>query len=1220
MHASGLLLVCAIAPQDRVAPVADGSPHRIVVGDWITVEPVAGDQGVVFELAIDTVEPLTVTAESYDCDVRIRIESTDGTLLAEDDDGGVETDASLPWTPTETGTVSVRLLAHAARGEAVVCVLRGELDPQPPEPNLAARAHQECAWYRARWCHDDEGASAALRRLQALADVGSRPTIEAELLRLGAALEEEEHARTEAVADLQGGRFDAAQDGLRVITTLVTRLAAPDSALVADLHNQVANLAQDLGDVAGCLERRRTWLAFLERTLPEHHLALLNARIALAAALEVHGDFEEARDLTEGTLTSLEPLVPDANQDLERARHGLAVILEDLGELAAARALHDKVLAIAERTLAADDLRLADARESVAVVLGEQGDLSGSRALFDAVLAVLEKVLPDDDPRLQFERANLATTMSRQGDQAGARALLEKVLAVYEQTLPPDHPVAQVARLNLATILQAQRDVAGARRLLEAVIASRERTLPPTHPDLLTARQNLATILTAEGDLVGARALDELALDVLTRTLPDDHPEVNNARLNLAVTLRRMGELRGAAALAEKALAVGEPTLPDGHPDLQRIRDITAWIHAQMGSTAALTSTLRALVGAAIGVQQAQLGDAARAREQTTLAAERSLWTVLSMAGWTTAPHAFDAPLFEWIERERTIGDRGPRPALAADVQERLEPLRRSVFVAREEVADQVAGLAVTSSTAAGDGELLAERASARDELATAVRARDRAERKLNQALVEWGATPPDVDAQAVARALPEGAAAAGLRIYTRWVPMNDDPASDFIDRRELVAFVVTRDAEVQRVDLGDLDQLETSIEEWRAAIGAPLAEASTRPRRGATSLEIESKPLKMEADHLRSIGERIRAQVLDPIVAAAGSPSCLYLCLDGALLLTPIEALPIGDGRVVGDQLRIRHDVSFSRLVSRSRTTDVTSTEPASTMPASESCPTFVALGGIDFDAEPLTPALPPAPGDLAYVSPPIARGPAGRTAIAFDPLRGTQSEIDAIAKTWQSADHSIPIVLHGVAASKGALLQAASRARWLHIATHGYFSTANVKWLGELEDAANQHRDWRAQSLEEHVSGMSPMTLCGLALAGANLGRDALGRVPGILTAEELAGLDLSSCELAVLSACETSVGIRHAGLGIHSLQKALHMAGAKTAITSLWKVDDERTCELMTDFYRRLWIEKKPKAVALWEAKCVLRGHGARLADWAGWILTGDPGDEPAVTSAK
>ena len=42
---------------------------------------------------------------------------------------------------------------------------------------------------------------------------------------------------------------------------------------------------------------------------------------------------------------------------------------------------------------------------------------------------------------------------------------------------------------------------------------------------------------------------------------------------------------------------------------------------------------------------------------------------------------------------------------------------------------------------------------------------------------------------------------------------------------------------------------------------------------------------------------------------------------------------------------------------------------------------------------------------------------------------------------------------------------------------------------------------------------------------------------------------------------------------------------------------------------DFYRRLWVERKPKRQALWEAKMRLRDRGAPIRDWAAWVLTGD-----------
>ena len=111
-------------------------------------------------------------------------------------------------------------------------------------------------------------------------------------------------------------------------------------------------------------------------------------------------------------------------------------------------------------------------------------------------------------------------------------------------------------------------------------------------------------------------------------------------------------------------------------------------------------------------------------------------------------------------------------------------------------------------------------------------------------------------------------------------------------------------------------------------------------------------------------------------------------------------------------------------------------------------------------------------------------------------------------------------------------------------------------------------------------------------------------------VLTAEEVGGLDLSGCELAVLSACETSLGREAGGEGVLGLQRAFHTAGARTVVASLWKVDDAATSVLMERFYTNLWVEKMPKLEALRQAQlAVLNDPGlvqarrAELANGAG-----------------
>jgi CHAT domain-containing protein len=267
-----------------------------------------------------------------------------------------------------------------------------------------------------------------------------------------------------------------------------------------------------------------------------------------------------------------------------------------------------------------------------------------------------------------------------------------------------------------------------------------------------------------------------------------------------------------------------------------------------------------------------------------------------------------------------------------------------------------------------------------------------------------------------------------------------------------------------------------------------------------------------------------------------------------------------------------------------------------------------FLVLGGIDYNT-PQEEAPTPEAGAVATQLAAARQSSTESNPLGanWGPLAETRAEAVNLGALFQSTFQRDPIVLTGKDASKGAFESSSLKARFVHVATHGYFASESRRGLA---DRRPHEGGWTPRSLEESVSGLAPMALCGFALAGANRGVDSLGHLSGVITAEEIAGLDFSACELAVLSACETNVGITRAGQGIRSLQAALHAAGARTAITSLWKVSDEATREMFEDFYTRIWVKHEAKAQALWRAKMALRKKGAATRDWAAWVLSGDP----------
>jgi CHAT domain-containing protein len=114
----------------------------------------------------------------------------------------------------------------------------------------------------------------------------------------------------------------------------------------------------------------------------------------------------------------------------------------------------------------------------------------------------------------------------------------------------------------------------------------------------------------------------------------------------------------------------------------------------------------------------------------------------------------------------------------------------------------------------------------------------------------------------------------------------------------------------------------------------------------------------------------------------------------------------------------------------------------------------------------------------------------------------------------------------------------------------------------------------------------------------------------VSGGLELREVYDLDLSKTSLVVLSACETQLGALSKGDDIVGLTRAFIYAGTPSVIASLWTVDDESTSYLMKAFYSHL-KDGMSKAEALQAAQSETRKLYPHPYYWAGFVLTGDPG---------
>jgi CHAT domain-containing protein len=261
---------------------------------------------------------------------------------------------------------------------------------------------------------------------------------------------------------------------------------------------------------------------------------------------------------------------------------------------------------------------------------------------------------------------------------------------------------------------------------------------------------------------------------------------------------------------------------------------------------------------------------------------------------------------------------------------------------------------------------------------------------------------------------------------------------------------------------------------------------------------------------------------------------------------------------------------------------------------PAKAGGDTLLAYGGIDYQGTPAAVAKARGPRELELVGDAALPVPAGKR-LHWAALPGTAREQARVVALAREVLKDPPVVRSGTAASTEQLLEDLPKARYAHLATHGFFADPRFRSYLQVDPKLYE----RGRLGERASAGArSPLVLSGLVLAGSNRRGEGAAPDRGVVTAEGLIGLRLEGLDLAVLSACDTGLGEVAGGEGVFGLQRAFHVAGCRNVVASLWQVDDEATAALMGLFYHNLWAEKLPPLEALRQAQLTLYRHPDRI----------------------
>ena len=215
----------------------------------------------------------------------------------------------------------------------------------------------------------------------------------------------------------------------------------------------------------------------------------------------------------------------------------------------------------------------------------------------------------------------------------------------------------------------------------------------------------------------------------------------------------------------------------------------------------------------------------------------------------------------------------------------------------------------------------------------------------------------------------------------------------------------------------------------------------------------------------------------------------------------------------------------------------------------------------------------------------------------VVIPELKGTLVEVEAVSDFYKKVTGHTPLLKTGADGTESSIKALSGRyGSIFHISTHGFF-VADDRQADDRE--LRQSETLTAEDIALERSG--------LLMAGAANRYLGLDDIPsdiddGILTAAEIARLNLENVDLAVLSACETGLG-QVTGDGVFGLQRGFKKAGVNSILMSLWKVDDDATCRLITEFYRH-WLGDSAAGIAASDKHSALERAKQIVRETPGW----------------
>ncbi len=928
-----------------------------------------------------------------------------------------------------------------------------------------------------------------------------------------------ELARTRIEQD----RLEEADDLLVVALRDIEADSTGDENLLADICVYRARIATSLGNSNDARPLFEKSLSIKTRYWGVDHPECVPAITGIATLELIAGDFIEAEQLFERGLSILIPRLDPLHEWIVEAAIGLAESQGYRNDYAAAElTLRPSLDALTMRGGNTDG-RSVRLMLALAEALSMQGKDVESTLLFRKAYLIAEEVYGLNHTTTARALAGLAHTYRRSGTVMETRALYRQCVQIVESRHGALHPdlVHYRSRLGMSLFEGDRWSTEAVASIERAIFDAEELYGPESYQAALEERQ-LGLVMMGRYEWPEAADVFASCIPNLERYFGANHPFLSKSLKGMAWSLLHLNQPDDALYYVDRAVSLHEKSPTFDAFELSFILGMKATIEIDAHSYDAALRSSRRAVELAINVQENNLKISST--REAVLYATRP---------WATAQALVAAAV---AHPSLTDADWGTVFALVAkshgsvlDWQAERHRFIQSIGgTAGPNAAAKTAAQDLSDLTLNGPGP---DTTTYYGQLAAARRRVEEAERELSAATEEWRAASEYADIyhrisrESLSDALPPGTTLVHFLTFTKIV----DSPSNTPSWREphYAAFRLSKyDENVEEldfVDLGKAVSIDSLIGVYRQAVD---------------EIRSPQRPSAREEAEYRQSARTLHDRIWSPLFPdSASDPNRAETDAAPLVLIIPDAGL---------------HRVDFNTLLS-----------PSSEL-VIEKYKTHLLSSSADLLRSPPNNGI--GRNMLAAGNPaPTVNGSLNLTENSHDThpnrvncvdesvfsvvLPGAELETKNVALIFEKESGESTYVLTGTGATETRIKQNIESKRIVHLAAHGFVCGGN---------------DNRPRFIA--TDPLDPLLMSGLVFSPVD------GVDDGLLTSREVACLDLCGVELVVLSACGSGLGEIVWGEGMFGLRRAFEIAGARTVMMALWRLDDTGARLLMEEFYKR------------------------------------------------